>query len=226
MASADLGQPERAGIRATLAAVVALMALSALPAASRASLEIESLIVGASAIRFHDERLRSLYGEALGPMIALRARAPLGLAPALAVQAVWKSREGSEAGLDAAARTDMLFVPITLRLPFETTFGGRVAIGAGPQVGWAYVREDWESRLPEADIRASGRGTGGWLGAGLLGQVWLKIGGAGAIGIAADWMWAAAERSTARGNLERETSMKAGWSALRVEWRAPWPARP
>jgi len=212
--------------RVRFAVLLALAVIVTGASRPAAGFEIEALVVGAAGVRFHDARLRSLYGSPVGPSIALRMRGPYGLAPALGVQMMWKSQENSVAPLDAPARTKMLFVPVVLRVPFERLFFGRLELAAGPQAGWAYLHEDWDARVPGAGITADGRGNGSWIGAGVVAEARVRLGRAGAIGLAADWLWAAADRSTARGNRDRQTSMEAGWSALRLDWSAPWPGRP
>ncbi|MFH1143735.1 MAG: hypothetical protein V1774_04240 [Candidatus Eisenbacteria bacterium] len=193
-----------------------LLAL-ALAGPARASLKVGPPSIGTGILRFHDADLRSLYDRLPQLVFILRGHGLSQISPTLAVACSWASHRDPD-GFLAASETQVLFLPVMLQIPWEQHLNGTWMIRVGPQFTWAGLREEWNATVSEAQIDATGHSTASWLAAGVMGELWARLGGAGSVGLAADWNWTSADRATARGNRERETPMEGGWSGLRLCW--------
>jgi hypothetical protein len=204
------------------AALIALF-LSATPEAPQAT---PMLSVGVGRLAFHDPRLQETYAAPLFIDVSIAGPRIGPLHPALELGVAWDEKSPASMALVEGARTHLLFCPILLRIPFVWQPGPRLALRLGPEGGVACYREEWHARIPTAGIESKRHGTGAWLSAGIGAEVSVRIGRAGAIGLAADWLWAEGERTTVGANPMQEESLEAGWRAARITWTLPWPAQP
>ena len=116
----------------------------------------------------------------------------------------------------------MMLVPVSLQLPVEFRLAPAWRIRTGPHAVWAYVHERWNASVAGAEISAKASASTGWLGAGWLGELRWRAGGAGEFGLTAEWSWTRGDRPTERGNEARETGMEGGWGAIGLSWSPPW----
>ena len=199
----------------------ATAALLLIEAGSSAAHAHVSVSAGAGPLRFHDERLRGVYSPMLSPRLRLQFHAVEGVHPTITICAAWASERPSHSGIVEGAHTRLHFVPVGVQFPYRWSLGREWVAGAGPLLAWAWFREDWEARVPRAGLRASGHGTGSWLGLGVGIDVHSPKFGFGSIRVGTEWAWAKARRETARGNPHLEEEMKGGWSLVYIEWSPP-----
>ena len=208
-----------------LALALALLSTSLFQAARAGGLRGGAFVLGGGCIRFHDGDLDALYGTRPAPLLGFSCAGPLGLTPAVTLQLAWSEHTEELRAFIEEGGTRMLFLPVSLQVPLDLRMGSALRLRIGPQISWAYLREEWNASVPDAGIEASDHEAGSWLAAGLLGELWMDVGPPGSVGLSIDWNWSAADRGTARGNQAREAHMEGGWSGLRLAWMAPWPRR-
>jgi hypothetical protein len=201
-----------------------LLALTLLLSAAAGSAGASvALSAGGAGMRFHDPRLRDLYPHPL----VLRARAEVaridGVPLTVAAGYAWASRETATSAFVDDARVRMRFVPISLQAPYAMSLGRGWAGRVGPQMAWAWFREDWSASVRAAGVTAAGHGTGTWLAVGALLEIASSPRRWGSLRLGVSGMWAAAHRGTERGNAKHEEAMKGGWDEIYLEWAAPAP---
>jgi hypothetical protein len=194
-----------------------------LPAATCSAGASVALAAGGAGLRFHDTRLRDLYPHP----VALRARARVaridGVPLTIAAGYAWASGKTAPSAIVHDARVTMRFVPVCLQAPYSLPLGHGWTGRVGPQVAWAWFREDWRAGVPAAGVTASGHGTGTWLAGGALLEIDSSPARWGALRLGVAGMWASAHRGTERGNAKREEAMTGGWDEIYLEWAAPAP---
>jgi hypothetical protein len=203
--------------------VAGLLLLACAPAPVHARF---SFAVRAGAMLFRDERLTRVYGHP--PVAALVVRGPrVGpLAPAIALGLSWSRHRPESVAFVDAARSQMRLAPCLLQVPIERRIGSRWLVRAGPQAGFALIREEWRAAIPMAGLTTRKHATTDWLAAGWLAEAALRAGRAGTFGLGAEALWARGERVTIAGNESQVESITAGWSMLRIEWTPTSPAQP
>ncbi|MBP7669231.1 MAG: hypothetical protein KA123_01460 [Candidatus Eisenbacteria bacterium] len=185
---------------------------------AEAAVRIESLSAGAGALRFRDSRLHRQYGTRLAAEVGIRFLAPYRLSPALSVGIARADEESRPSAFVSESSTSMILIPTALQLPIEIPLAGAWSVRTGPQAVWAYFRESWSATVPEAGIFSDAAESGGWLGAGWLGEIRWQAGPRWSVGLHSEWNWTAGERATARGNEERKTDMDGGWGSIGIFW--------
>jgi len=204
-------------------AALCLTLLGCLPLPTHAENQPGPLAVGVGLLGFTDERLDAIYGTRITPCFTLQTRPWHGFSPTLAFQVAWRRSLSQPRAFVSDGELGMTFVPVSLEMPYAHALGPGWKVCAGPRLSWAWMREEWRAAVPEAGIAASGHGTGLWLGLGVVLQLWTRLGGAGWLGVAGDWSWAAADRETVRGNPAQEEELTGGWGGGRLLWSPPWP---
>jgi hypothetical protein len=179
--------------------------------------------LGASYLTFRDPELDDLYGSLLGICAGVDLlERPWGRLSA-GVSYAWSTGERPPASFIEQSETRMLFLPVRL----SAALLGRPAAGwqvwAGPQVAWAYFREQWDARVPAAGTDAHRSGSGSWLAVGGVGGLRLALGRAGALRASFEWMWSEAQRTAIPGNSHQTREMTAGWRGIALAWELPWP---
>lgn len=184
-----------------------------------------SLTAGLGQISFRDGHLADLYGSPLAPVLGVRAGTFYGFSPTIAFCLGKAGHVPPSRGFVEQAKTSMMFLPAALQLPYEYRLSSRWGIRAGVQIAYAWFREEWEATAPSAGFETRHHGTGGWFGAGVLGEVWIDLGRVGAVEVGLESLWAGADRKNIGGNPNTEEEMTGGWSLIRMSWSPPWPTR-
>lgn len=178
--------------------------------------------VGAEYLDFHDDRLGSLYGSPIGATLSgdLLQRPWMSLT----AQAAFAFRTGSPAkiGFIQQTETRIYFVPVRLQWRLRQPIFGGWNLWGGPQVAWAWFREEWEASVPDAELFSERHATGSWLAVGGVAGLRAELGSAGALRCGFEWLWSNADREVVPRNDAQSTSMMAGWSSVSLAWELPW----
>jgi hypothetical protein len=182
-----------------------------------------ALSAGGAGLRFHDPRLRDLYPHPLALRVRVEVARIDGVPLTLAAGYAWASRETAPSAFVDDSRVRMRFVPVCLQAPYAMPLGRGWVGRAGPQMAWAWFREDWNASVQAAGVTAAGHGTGTWLAGGALLEIDSSPRRWGTLRLGVAGMWASAHRGTERGNAKHEEAMKGGWDEIYLEWAAPAP---
>ncbi|MCK4306112.1 MAG: hypothetical protein KAY24_17865 [Candidatus Eisenbacteria sp.] len=183
------------------------------------------LALGVERITFHDDRLTDLYGSPISPVfscVPLQRRC-IDVVIDFVAQVSYSFAGGSPMSVAFIdhAETDMQFLPIRLQLRCHRQISAGLALWGGPQVAWAWFREDWSTRVPGAALTLKSHGTGNWLAAGALVGLRLNLGSIGAARLGCEWLWSSAQRAAVPGNDAQSLPMTGGWSGITLAWELP-----